>query len=240
MPAKDTWTVNIFDHEGWLTEKRPLSDIFTDINTNKAHYVDFSGYKFAIEKHKELLDRGYIQKTYLSDTYDGSQRAIVEGTAAMTVNCTWIMDEIKRKFSDQASDIGAFRVPFDGNGKISLFVPFSLSVTDQFQDKELLKSFIDYFTSQTTQRKFFNAQGGIPYQKGVTSALLPAQEDLKHFLDTGNTESYWANLKIYDIDDTTNDILDYFTGGKKLDQILPAMDAAISWAAHAKGDRNWN
>ncbi|KRE36571.1 ABC transporter substrate-binding protein [Paenibacillus sp. Soil724D2] len=239
LPGKDSWTVNVFDHEGWLTESQPLNDIFAKINTNKAHYTDFSGFKNAIQKHKELLDKGYIQKTYLSDSYDGSEKAIAEGTAAMTINATWIMDDIKKKFPDKANDIGAFRVPFDGNNKLSLFVPFNLSVTDQFKDKELLKKFIDYFTSQSTQQKFFDAQGGIPYQKGITSALLPAQSDLKAYVDQGNTDTFWGNLTKYDSSDTNNSILDYFTGGKTIDQILPAMDAATAKDAKAKADPNW-
>lgn len=240
LSAKDTWTVNIMDSEGWLTEKEPVDDIVAKLNTNKAHYVDYSGFKNAIQKQKELLDKGYFQKTYLSDNYDGAQKALAEGSAAMVINATWMMDEIKKKFPDQASDIGAFRVPFDGSNKLSIFNPFSLSVTSEFKDKELLKKFIDYFTSQSTQQKFFDAQGGIPYQKGITSKLLPSQADLKAYVDQGNGAAFWDNNIKYDVlPDSNNMILDYFTGGKTLDQILPAMDAAKDKIAKGKGDPNW-
>ncbi|WP_373231211.1 ABC transporter substrate-binding protein [Cohnella sp.] len=240
LSAKDTWTVNLFDGEGWHMEKESQPEFVAKLNNNKAHFTDYTGFKNAIQKQKELLDKGYFQKSYLADGYDGAHKALVDGTAAMVVNATWMMDEIKAKFPDQASDIGAFRVPFDDNNKVSIFTPFTLSATDKFEDKELLKKFIDYFTSQAAQQKFFDAQGGISYQKGVTSSLLPAQADLKAYVDQGGGSNYWAiNLKYDAVSDSNNYILDYFTGGKTLDEVITAMDTVFAKSAKAKGDPNW-
>ncbi|GGD50077.1 ABC transporter substrate-binding protein [Paenibacillus nasutitermitis] len=239
LPAKDTWTVNAFEHEAWFRMNEPLGSIFEKINTNQARYADYPLYKDAFVKHKELLDKGYIQSTYLSDTYDSAQQAIANGTAAMTINETWIMDAISLKFPDKVDDIGAFRVPFDESKMASLFLPFQMAATNDFEDKELLNRFIAYFTSKETQQKFYDAQGGIPAISGVDSKLAPAQADLKKLLDDNRVSQFWADLALYNSGDQNASVLDYFTGGKSVDDILKAMDEATTKAAKSKNDPNW-
>lgn len=239
LAGKDTWTVNMFDHEGWLRLNQPLKPIFDKINSNLDHYANQSILVDTFNKHKELVDKGYVQKTYLSDTYDGAQKAIADGTAAMTINATWILDNIAKNSPDKAGDIGAFRIPFDENKNASLYMPFSLAVTDQFTDKDLQDKFIAYFTSPTTQQKFYDAQGGIPSIKGVTSKLQPAQDDLKKLLDSGNTVGFWSDIPLYDYGDQNAALLDFFLGAKKAEDVLKMMDDNTAKSAKAKQDSNW-
>lgn len=240
LPAKDTWTVNMFDHEGWLRFNQPLPPLTKKIDVNETHYADLSILADTFTKQKELLQKGYIQKTFLSDTYDGAKKAVAEGTAAMTVNATWMIDDIVKNFPDKVADIGAFRVPFDEDQNASLYMPFNLSVTDQFKDKDLLAKFIAYFTDPATQQKFYTAQGGIPAIKNVTSKLQPAQEDLKKLLDGGKTVGFWGdNLKYSNGDHQNDNILDFFLGGKKVEDILKIMDAETAKNAKAQNDPHW-
>lgn len=239
LPAKDTWTVNMFDHEGWLRLNKPLSPIMDKINNNETKFSDFPILADTFAKHKELLTKGYIQKTYLSDTYDNAQKAIAEGTAAMTVNATWMIDVIAKNYPDKVADIGAFRVPFDEDTNATLYAPFNLSVTKNFTDKDLLAKFIAYFTNPTTQQKFYDAQGGIPVIKNVTSKLQPSQEDLKKLLDGGKTVGFWADPLNYSSGDQNAYLLDFFIGGIKNQEILKAMDDEFTKAAKAKKDPHW-
>ncbi len=239
LPAKDTWTVNMFDHEGWLRLNQPLKPIMDKINSNETHFADQSLLADTFTKHKELLEKGYIQKTYLSDTYAGAQKAVAEGTAAMTINATWMIDNIAKDYPDKVADIGAFRVPFDEDPNATLYMPFNLSITDQFTDKDLLAKFIAYFTDPANQQKFYDAQGGIPSIKNVTSKLQPAQEDLKKLLDEGKTVGFWGDPLNYSWGDQNAYLLDYFLGAKKVEDVLKAMDDEVAKNAKTKADPHW-
>ena len=58
-----------------------------------------------------MIEKGYVQETYLSDSYDMAQTALAEGEAGMYVNDTGVIDEIASKYPDLVENIGAFPLP---------------------------------------------------------------------------------------------------------------------------------
>lgn len=99
------------------------------MNTNKRNYAENKHFADAIAKSKEMIDKGYVNETYLSDTYDMAQTALAQGDAGMYVNATWVIDEISSKYPDAVQDIGAFALPL-------------YNESENFTDSSLPASFI--------------------------------------------------------------------------------------------------
>ena len=60
---------------------------------------------------KDILEKGYVNSSFLSGTYDMAQTALAEGTAGMYRNGTWPTDEIALKYPESADKIGLFTLP---------------------------------------------------------------------------------------------------------------------------------
>ena len=74
----DTWTLQFFALMGWYSDYAPEdAQAFADaMSTNQKHWSDMNGFIDSIGKIKELVDLGYVQETYLSDTYQQAQQAL--------------------------------------------------------------------------------------------------------------------------------------------------------------------
>ena len=55
-----------------------ISDLMDKINTNQLKYSDNEMLIHAIDRSKQLISEGYVQESYMSDTFDNAQEAIVD------------------------------------------------------------------------------------------------------------------------------------------------------------------
>jgi raffinose/stachyose/melibiose transport system substrate-binding protein len=138
----------------------------------------------SLAKYKELVDSGYVNETWLADTYDMAQEALATGTAAMYPMPSWIFGDLQKKFPEKVADIGAFAIPFEGDNHAPAWAPFAFMMTNNSVDPELGRAVIDFVGSVEGQQAFFDAQPGIPACKGLDVALLPAQQDLYEIFST--------------------------------------------------------
>lgn len=69
--------------------------------------------KYALEKQMELIDKGYTNETFLSDTYADAQEALITGQAAMYPSATFITSEIQSiaESDEEFENIGMFVLP---------------------------------------------------------------------------------------------------------------------------------
>lgn len=189
----------------------------------------------------DLKEKGYINKDYLSATYDNGQKAIANGDAGMYVMASWVMSDISSKFPDQVNDIGTFALPYYGDGKdvLSTWSPFGVfAIKGEKQDAA--QRFINYFESIPVQDKYFSAEGGIPTIIGVTKTKLTAAElDAKALLDKGlGTVNFGTGWK-YSIGDVGALCQDLIAGAKTADKVLESMQKTFDEGAKAANDPNW-
>ena len=97
-------------HTLWINEDvvesgLSYTEFWNEMNTNKRHYSDATNFKDAIIMSKEMVDKGYVNSSFLSDTYDMAQTALAEGTAGMYCNGTWVYDEIASKYPESADKL---------------------------------------------------------------------------------------------------------------------------------------
>lgn len=248
VAGKDTWTTQILAIAGWQRDykDKDVNEEFVKLITNKKNIVDYKYAKDSFFKLQELKDNGYIQETWLSDTYDGQQEAIVTGKAGMTCNATWMMDEIAKKYPEQMDDVGGFAPVFDGEDPVGAWIPNAVFGFTTSKHPEAVKAFLDYFASTETQNKYFAAQAGIPIAKGITVDTLPLanQEIYEEFLLPGRGQTLWQSAMIpSDITDVGFGDFSVYTMdallGKNPDEILQDIRDFMEKDAKSKGAADW-
>jgi raffinose/stachyose/melibiose transport system substrate-binding protein len=243
--GKDAWSVQPPTISGLLNDaKEKGTDTFglmEQINTNKLKYADCTNFVGSIEKTKNLIDLGYLNETYLSDTVDNAHQALANGECAMYINGTWCADNINKKFPDKIDDIGAFAIPTtSGDNYINMFTPYSLALTTNCKDPELGKKVLNYIASKEAQQIYANAQPGVYLNKNVTSDIPKATEDLKKIMDSGKSMTDWEEINKYAYGNLSEPLLNYYTGMlKDAKEVAQALDQETERNAKAQGDSNW-
>ena len=188
VSGKDTWTLQIYPIIGysreWAGKETKASEIVQSVDKNKARIADAKLFWDSLVKYKEIIDKGFVNKTWQSDTYDMAQQALANGDAAMYPMATWVLGDIATKFPDKINDIGGFAIPFDGNDHASAWAPFGLMLNTTTKNKDAALKVINFMGSTKAAEVFAKAQPGIPAAKGVTAEMLPAQKDLYQIFST--------------------------------------------------------
>lgn len=244
--AKDEWTASGIDLVGFtedvVNSGKSFPDYMDELNSNKKHFADSPAFLDLLQKGKDLITKGFVNSTYLSDTYDNAQQALVNGKAAMYPLGTWVVDEIRQKYPDKLDDIGAFPLPTpSGKGYVQMFDPFTISVTTSSSDVAGAKKALDFIESNKAQQIYANAQPGIYLNKNVTVSNLPqADQDLKKVMDAGKAMTDWESVLKYSVGNGLGDILSFYTGQLKTPaDVGKTMDAEMKKNAQSKNDSNW-
>ncbi len=244
--GKDAWTLQCFPHVGFNKEVfvsgLTYNKFWDEMNTNKRTYAQCEEFGKAIELSKEVIDKGYVQETYLSDTYDMAQTALAQGDAAMYVNATWVVDEIASKYPEAVEDIGAFVLPLydDAENYTDSSLPGALGITTACKDVESAKKAIDFISSSKAQQIYADAQPGIYLNNNVQAKLSPAHQDLVDVMKDGKAMALWQGTgNNYGYGPYHEYLQDYYVGSKTVEDILAAMDEETAKNAMAANDANW-
>lgn len=243
--AKDAWSVQPPTISGILNDAAERgTDTFGlmgQINENKLKFADCSNFIDSIQRTKDLIDLGYVNETYLSDTVDNAHQALANGDCAMYINGTWCADNINQKFPDKINDIGAFALPApSGDNYINMFTPYSLALTTNCKNAELGKKALNYIASSEAQQIYADAQPGVYLNKKVTSDIPQATADLKKIMDSGKSMTDWEEINKYSYGNLSEPLLNYYTGLlKEASEVAATMDKETERNAKAQGDTNW-
>ena len=164
----DTWTLQFFALMGWYSDYAPEdAQAFADaMSTNQKHWSDMNGFIDSIGKIKELVDLGYVQETYLSDTYQQAQQALLDGTCAFYAQGDWVVGELEKIDADKtASSIGAFLIPLADHLYCGVGVNKGFYVSKNGKNPELAQKVMEALVSPEAQQAYFDAQSGIPVAK---------------------------------------------------------------------------
>lgn len=213
--------------------------------SNKATFANFDAKRQGMTFLEEVVNKKYVNKDYLSDTYDNAQKALANGDAAMYPMATWVMTDIAAKYPEQTKDIGAFLIPFNGEGKdvAGVYPPNAMYVV-KGSNQEAAQKFVNYFESVETQNIYFGAEGGIPAIKGVTNTLLtPAELDAQKFSEEGKAGPTGVNpsngIPAYGYGDYPAFLQDLVAGAKTPEQVQEAEQKELVKNAKAKDDPNF-
>ncbi|BBH22118.1 hypothetical protein Back11_34630 [Paenibacillus baekrokdamisoli] len=245
LSAKDAWTLQIPTHQSGAAQAG-LQELTNNLYTNKATFSNFDAQRQGMTFLKDVVDKKYVNKDFLSDTYDNAQKALANGDAAMYPMATWVMTDISTKYADQTKDIGAFLIPFNGGGKdiAGVYPPNALYVVKGGSKQDAAQKFVNYFESIETQNIYFGAEGGIPAIKGVTNTLLtPAELDAQKFAEEGKAGPVGVNptngIPAYQYGDYPAFLQDLVAGVKTPEQVQEAEQKEVVKNAKSKDDPNF-
>lgn len=188
VSGKDTWTLQIYGIVGfsrhWLGRDASAAEITAGVFRNEESWEEMDLFWDTLARYKEIIDLGYVNETWLADTYDMAQEALATGTAAMYPMASWVFGDLQTKFPELVDDIGAFAIPFEGGNHAPAWAPFAFMMTSNCSDREVGQEVIEFVGSKAGQQAFFDAQPGIPASQGLDVDLLPGQQDLYEVFGT--------------------------------------------------------
>lgn len=243
--GKDAWSVQPPTIGGMVSEAAARGEdtfaLMDQINTHQVTFSECKEFVDVIERTKQLIDLGYVNETYLSDTVDNAHQALADGTCAMYINGTWCADNIEQKFPEKADRIGAFAMPTPtGENYINMFTPFSLTLTTSCSDVELGKQAIDFLSSATAQQIYADAQPGLYLNQEINCTIPAATADLQAIMQAGKSMTDWEEIVSYSYGTLAEQLLNYYTGTfTDASEVTQALDDETARNAKAKGDTNW-
>lgn len=239
----DSWTLQTFTHFGFnqdvIESGLSFADFWGEMNTNQRHYTDAANFKASLQLSKDIIDKGYVNETYLSDSYDMCQTALAEGTAAMHINGTWFYDEVISKYPEAGEHIGSFVLPLYDENYVISSIPRSIGMTEACEDQELGQKALNFIASSTAQQIYADAQPGIYWNQKVTCELPEAYTSLYDEMLAGNSMMLWQSGNIYGYGDYGTHVQDFLAGGMEIDQVIELLDSDTAENAKVAGDANW-
>ncbi len=243
--AKDAWTDQIIALIARARETKSSDEVnqfANDFMTNKKHYVDLKLFQDGIAKTKELVDKGFVNKTYLSDDYAKAEAALIDGTAAMYPMGSWVIPDLVKLSGDtgKIDDIGAFGFPFDEGSIVSTGAPGALYVAIGGKNAELSKKIVALMSGLEGQNAWFKASPGIPYANGVTVQLSGVVKEIADLLAAGEGKACFLDYVSWNPGDLSKYVQDVLVGQKTPEQVAVEMDKETAKSAKSKNDPNWN
>ncbi|HHW47883.1 MAG TPA: extracellular solute-binding protein [Clostridiaceae bacterium] len=240
--GKDAWTLQIFPLAAAPRETKNIdpTTLAANMNVNKTKWVDLHLIEDAIAKAKELVDKGYVQKTFLSDTYVQAQNALLDGTSAMYPMNTWLAADLQKISPEKYNDIGFFNIPFDGDDKGVSGNPSGFLVPAKGENVELAKSIVFFMISKEAMTEYFRVMPGIPFIKGIEVNLTGLQKDALDLVNAGMTSPSFSDYTIYTKGPLEKYMQDLLVGAKTPRQVCEELDNDFAKQAKAKGDPNWD
>ncbi len=243
ISGADLWTLSLFPMQAFVEEYAEMDMDATTfwaevMNTNQKTFAECEYVKDSIEKVKELIDLGYVQDTYLSDSYDMAQTALANGDCAF-YNCAHVVvSEIASKYPDKLDDIGGMMTPLmeESENKLSIASPTMLAVTTAAKDPELAKKALDFICSAEAMDIYAAAQPGVYINKNMDAEQAGAIKEQSEYPQSSSWNSTYSDVVSAAL---TSAMVDYFLGTITLDEVLENVDAEVARSAEAAGDEHW-
>lgn len=243
MAGKDAWTVQIIALDAYGKEYAENSNLLDELDTHQKTFADMAILKNSLEEMNVLVEKGYIQETYLSDTYVDAQTALLDGTCAMYPMASYIQPELAKIASEEDLEkLGMFAIPeTDGKQIATIGVPSGFYVPSAGEKKDLAKAAIAELVSKEAAEAKYAVQSGIPFIKGVDGNVIGIQKDASDIMNndevvkvvdpSGLTKYLMGSLATY--------VQDMLVGNSSADDLLNTLDGDFAKQADDAGDENW-
>jgi len=89
----DQWPLQVLAFIMWNDDIKADARMIDDLNANRIKFTD-PRFVAGIAKEKEILDKGYYNKDILTAKFTDEQSHLMDGSAAMVVNGSWIVGSL--------------------------------------------------------------------------------------------------------------------------------------------------
>lgn len=241
----DGWTlpINGYGLFGDCTKEGiGVLEMMDRINTNQIGFADCEEYVRYTEDLKSLIDKGYVQETWLSDSFDDACAAIANGDAAMYNMTTHVISNIEGNYPDLKDSYDVFITPSGVNGEhnLALYVPYALGVTTCAKNQELALKALNFICSSEAQQIYADAQPGVYLNTEIEYNVGPQLEKIVSWQAEGKVMYAFEELTKYAMGSTADYIINYYTGVESdAISVAKSIDEEMAKNAKAAGDSNW-
>lgn len=182
----------------------------------------------AIEKHKEIIDRGFVPPNWNSMKHEQSKDMLGKGEAAMMITGTWDIPSIMER--DHSVEIGFMMVPGEKKTVPNINIGTYRVINANTKHPEEAKAFVAFMSSQATQEKLAEGARAVPSIANAKSGN-PISEEIASYVTRPDAVLYWPHtvstesLQV-NIQEGVNKYLAGQTLEKTLDDIQMAIDNA--------------
>lgn len=223
----------------YLTHKNDINDMFKKLDSNKLKYSEVPEFEQALNQIYELKTMGYINKDFISTTFEMSQDKFGKGEVAMHPCGDFILQPLLSKYKDLK--IGFFPAPFgDTQGVIAGYAGVGISVSSKGKYKQEALALVDMFASKEVQEKYMAKAPGIGVFTDVQSTNNMISADMELIANSGLVFSgIFEVLQSWPEMDARKVMQEMMLGAKTPKQMLVEMDKKAEIIAKGKKLGGW-
>lgn len=235
------WTLQIIPIDARLKQESIVPGSMDSLNSHEKLWTDMEYMQLTFDRMKEMKDKGYIQDTFLSDSYADAQEALLTGTAAMYSQVTWIYAELTKlaESQEELENIGFFPIPAtEAKDSIAYTeTPTGFVVPKEGKKVDLAVQIVGELVTKEAMTEYYKMHQGIPAVNGVDVKLTSIPADVSALIEAGKTST--LPNTIYSTPSMASDVQAMLAGDKTPKDVLAGYDT--DWDTYAKeaGNPDW-
>lgn len=235
------WTLQIIPIDARLKQESTVPGSVETLNNHTKLWADMEYMQLTFDRMQEMKDKGYIQDTFLSDSYADAQEALLTGQAAMYAQATWIYAELVKlaESQEELDNIGFFPIPAtDAAHSIAYTETPTGFVVPKGGDKvDLAVKITGELVTKEAMAEYYKLHQGIPAVNGVEVELSSIPADVSVLIEEGKTNTLPNTL--YSTPSMASDVQAMLAGDMTPEQVLAGYDK--DWDTYAKeaGNPDW-
>ncbi|MDO5672943.1 MAG: ABC transporter substrate-binding protein [Actinomycetaceae bacterium] len=168
LAGKDGWT--LLQHRNAANPLMNLDgDTIGKLNKNELRWDEIPALTDQYTALEGWAKDGLLNDDVLTATYEQSQQALVDGSAGMIINGTWVIGELVALNESAKEDIGFFPLPAkDGRSMLGLSAVDGLHIAKTSKNVDNAKKFLSFLASAEVAQSFMDAAPGLSSFTDVT------------------------------------------------------------------------
>ncbi len=226
LAFKDSWPLLYqFPMDTMFEDK----DVLNKLNSNQILYKDVEGFEEMVKWYKTVADKGYLGKSFTTNSWDYSLDALGSEEYAMMLGWdTWLYTDLAQKYPEVADKFGLMPA-FVGTPREGTFEGPNVSLLIANKKSEKVDQAIEmvhFFAQPENYNIAFDGVRTAPVFKGQTTNMATPQftaaQDL--IAKVGRPSITWAQVIGFTQVDGPKNIQDYVLGNKTLEECIDALD----------------
>lgn len=146
---KDDWTSQLIFLADYYNVQQSNPKFAEDFTANKLKFATDPAGLRSFEKLSEINKKGYLNKDFISTTYDAGLKMLAEGKGAQYPMLTFALPAIQQNYPDKINDIGFFAQPGDNADKngLTVWMPGAAYVYSKSKHIDEAKKFLQFIAS---------------------------------------------------------------------------------------------
>ncbi len=217
-------------------------DFYNKLNSNKVKLADYPEFELFFMQMKELADKGYFGKTYMTDPWSGATEALGTGKYAMIAGWTTYQLEVQRDYPKAgAENWKLFLSPLGVQGSPTVFPATAGGVVRVVSkdSKHLaeVRKYLDYCTRPDVLIKYYTARNDLGNPSFPEAPVIKASglESIKELVEKHSSLALDAGELFYNQMGMGTEIQSMLAGQITPKQVVENLDAERIKSGKAAG-----